>query len=166
MGIFNPIMPIEPKLKIKSMLKKFINKILGKSTDTMSFMESMNLVDLPVVTFFQGNNRFNFLLDTGSSSCVINKSVLSKLDYKVKSEDSTTLMGMDGIKHDVGTCEISLFYKEKEYTFDYLIQDMSIPFGSIKQASGVVVHGILGSKFFNKFKYVLDFKELIAYSKQ
>lgn len=166
MGIFKPVMPIEPKLKIKSMLKKFINKILGKSTDTMSFMESMNLVDLPVVTFFQENNRFNFLLDTGSTSCVINKSVLSKLDYKVKSRGSSTLMGMDGIKHDVDTCEISLFYKEKEYTFDYLIQDMSAPFDNIKQTSGVVVHGILGSKFFNKFKYVLDFKELIAYSKQ
>lgn len=160
-------MPIELKInKIKSMFKKIINKILGKSTDTMSFMESMNLVDLPIVTFFQGNNRFNFLLDTGSSSSIINKSVLPMLKYSISDKKSSTLMGMDGIKHNVNTCEITLFYKEKEYTSDYLIQDMDSPFGSIKQASGVTVHGILGSKFFNKFKYILDFNELIAYSKQ
>lgn len=148
------------------MFKKIINKILGKSTETMSFMESMNLVDLPIVTFFQGNNRFNFLLDTGSNSCVVDKRVLSKLKYKLIKENSSTLMGMDGIRHDVDTCEITLFYKDKEYTYDYIIQDMAGPFEDIKQASGVIIHGILGSKFFNKFKYVLDFKELIAYSKQ
>lgn len=148
------------------MFKKIINKILGKSTDTMSFMESMNLVDLPIVTFFQGSNRFNFLLDTGSNSCVIDKRVLSKLKYKLMKENSSTLMGMDGIRHDVDTCEITLFYKDKEYTYDYIIQDMTGPFEDIKQASGVIIHGVLGSKFFNKFKYVLDFKELIAYSKQ
>ncbi len=148
------------------MFKKIINKILGKPKDVMSFMESMNLVDLPIVTFFQGNNRFNFLLDTGSSGSIIDKHVLSKMNYKIIKENTSTLMGMDGIKHDVNTCEITVFYKDREYTSDYLIQDMSSPFESIKQASGVTVHGIIGSKFFNKFKYILDFNELIAYSKQ
>lgn len=148
------------------MFKKIINKILGKPKDTMSFMESMNLVDLPVVTFFQGNNKFNFLLDTGSSNSIINKAILPNLNYKVTKENASTLMGMDGIKHDVDTCEITVFYKEREYTSEYLIQDMTSPFESIKQASGVTVHGIIGSKFFNKFKYILDFNELIAYSKE
>lgn len=148
------------------MFKKIINKILGKPKDTMSFMESMNLVDLPVVTFFQGNNKFNFLLDTGSSNSIINKAILPNLNYKVTKENASTLMGMDGIKHDVDTCEITVFYKEREYTSEYLIQDMTSPFETIKQASGVTVHGIIGSKFFNKFKYILDFNELIAYSKE
>lgn len=148
------------------MFKKIINKILGKPKDTMSFMESMNLVDLPVVTFFQDNNKFNFLLDTGSSNSIINKSILPNLNYKVIKENASTLMGMDGIKHDVDTCEITVFYKEREYTSEYLIQDMTNPFESIKQASGVTIHGILGSKFFNRFKYILDFNELIAYSKE
>ena len=73
---------------------------------------------------------------------------------------------MDGISHNVNMCEISLFYKEKEFTYNYLIQDMDDAFNSIKKSSGVTIHGVLGSKFFNKFKYVLDFNELIAYSKQ
>lgn len=148
------------------MFKKIINKILGKPKDTMSFMESMNLVDLPVVTFFQGNNKFNFLLDTGSSNSIINKAILPNLNHKVTKENASTLMGMDGIKHDVDTCEITVFYKEREYTSEYLIQDMTSPFETIKQTSGVTVHGIIGSKFFNKFKYILDFNELIAYSKE
>ena len=46
------------------------------------------------------------------------------------------------------------------------MQDMTAAFGSIKKETGVTIHGILGAKFFNEFKYVLDFKELIAYSKE
>jgi hypothetical protein len=42
---------------------------------------------------------------------------------------------------------------------------MKEAFGHMKQDTGVTLHGIIGSKFFNKFKYVLDFDELIAYSK-
>ena len=43
---------------------------------------------------------------------------------------------------------------------------MSDAFGHIKKDTGVTVHGIIGSLFFNEFKYVLDFDELIAYSKK
>ena len=57
-------------------------------------------------------------------------------------------------------------YKDKDYEYPYVMQDMKAAFGSIKKETGVTIHGILGAKFFNEFKYVLDFKELIAYSKE
>ena len=38
----------------------------------MSFKEAMDLVELPVVTFYNGDKKLNFLLDTGSNMCVIN----------------------------------------------------------------------------------------------
>ena len=42
----------------------------------MSFKESMNLTELPIVTFYNGTNKLNFLLDTGSNLCVINSNSL------------------------------------------------------------------------------------------
>ena len=149
------------------MFRKIINKLLGKPKDSMSFMESMNLVNLPVVTFFQGDKRFNFLLDTGSNSSVIDNSVLKNIKHTITNNpDLSNIMGMDGILHQTQSCEITLYYKDREYTYGYIVQDMKEAFTSIKQSSGVTLHGIIGSSFFNKFKYVLDFDELIAYSKK
>lgn len=148
------------------MFRKIINKLLGKPKDSMSFMESMNLVNLPIVTFFQGDKRFNFLLDTGSNRSVIDKGVLKNIKHTITNNpELSNIMGMDGILHQTQSCEITLYYKDREYTYEYIVQDMKEAFASIKQSSGVTLHGIIGSSFFNKFKYVLDFDELIAYSK-
>ena len=35
----------------------------------------------------------------------------------------------------------------------------------VKAESGVNMVGIIGNEFFRKYKYVLDFDELVAYSK-
>ena len=146
------------------MLKKIIKKLIGKPKDAMSFKAGFDLTNLPIVTFYQGNNRFNFLLDTGSNKCVINKAILDQIKHE-KVESNETLMGMEGSKVNVDKCMITLYFNGGEYTFEYLINDLSQAFDNIKMETGVRLHGIIGSEFFNKFKYVLDFAELIAYSK-
>ena len=42
---------------------------------------------------------------------------------------------------------------------------MKEAFGNIKKETGVTIHGILGSDFFTRYKYVLDFDKLIFYKK-
>nr|DAW35351.1 MAG TPA: hypothetical protein [Caudoviricetes sp.] len=148
------------------MFKKLINKIFGEPNDTMSFMESMNLIGLPVVTFFQGDKRFNFLLDTGSNRSIIDANILPQLKHGDIIKTNNSLTGLGGTYEGLRMCSISFYYKDKEYPYDeYLIQDMKAVFDSIKEESGVKLHGILGATFFNKFKYILDFNKLIAYSK-
>lgn len=146
------------------MLKKFLNKLFGKP-DVMSFKAGFDLTDMPVITLYQGDKKFNFLLDTGSTDSIIDSNILKEIDYKVKNAVSN-LFGMEGQTKQVKSCEITLYFGNKGYTYDYLINDMSQAFGQIKDSTGVNLHGIIGSKFFNKFKYVLDFDELIAYSKR
>lgn len=145
------------------MIKKLINKILGKHNE-ISFKAGFDLTDLPVITLYQGDKKLNFLLDTGSTSSIIDSSVLKNIKHKSK-DSAASLMGMEGNEVEVQTCEITLYFNDQGYTYDYLINDMSKAFSSIKEATGVNLHGILGSSFFNRFKYVLDFYKLIAYSK-
>ena len=145
------------------MIKKLINKILGKHNE-ISFKAGFDLTDMPVITLYQGDKKFNFLLDTGSTDSIIDSNILKEINYKVKNTVSN-LFGMEGQTKQVRSCEITLYFGNKGYTYDYLINDMSQAFGQIKDSTGVNLHGIIGSKFFNKFKYVLDFDELIAYSK-
>lgn len=147
------------------MIKEFINKILGKHNNVMSFKAGFDLTDMPIVTLYQGDKKFNFLLDTGSTDSIIDSNILKDIDHKTKNL-AASLFGMEGNKVEVQMCEITLYFNDQGYTYDYLINDMSQAFENIKEATGVNLHGIIGSKFFNKFKYVLDFAELIAYSKK
>lgn len=150
------------------MLKKLISKITGKPAnqkDTMSFKDSFYLTGQPIVIFNQGDKTFNFLLDSGATDCIINKAALKTIKHTPLNQQ-TILTGMDGIDHEVSGCMITLEFNHKNYTFPYLIQDLGTILKTIKETTGVTIHGFLGSKFFNTFKYVLDFDELIAYSKR
>ena len=147
------------------MIKKIIRKFLNIHPHAMSFQNSMDLAELPVVTFRQGDKKINFLLDTGSNNCIIDSNILKNIDNKMLDVE-TNILGLEGNAQKTGVCTIKMSYKDKEYEYPYVIQDMSAAFDSIKKETGVTVNGMLGSKFFNEFKYVLDFDELIAYSKE
>ncbi len=131
---------------------------------SMSFRESMDLTELPVVTFYSSGTKLNFLLDTGSNNSIINKSILESVQYSKLDYEMTTF-GMEGNKIVNNVYSIPIEYKGQKYDGEFTAIDMSDAFGHIKKESGVTIHGVLGSLFFKKYQYVLDFDKLIAYSK-
>lgn len=145
------------------MIKKLFNKLFGK-IEKISFQQAFDLTEMPIITLYQGEKKFNFLLDTGSNNSIIDSNILDQIERKIINERSS-LFGMEGNVKEVSMCKIVLSYKDKEYEYKYLIQDMKAPFDNIKNSTGVTLHGIIGSNFFNEYKYVLDFSELVAYSK-
>lgn len=146
------------------MLKKIFNKLMGASAEAISFKQAVELTGLPIITLYQGEKRFNFILDTGSTDNIIDQNILKELDYEVQ-KSKHNLYGLEGNEQTVNTCSITLSYKDKDFPFIYLINDLKKPFEVMKKENGVTLHGMLGSKFFNAYKYILDFNELIAYSK-
>ncbi len=143
-------------------IKKLFNT---NPKEAISFKQGFDLTELPCITLYQGDKKFNFLLDTGSNDSIIDSNILGNIEHTV-SDRKTSLFGLEGTKRVVESCKIKLEYKSKSYEFDYLISNMKEAFSHIKAESGVTLHGIIGSRFFNKYKYVLDFDELIAYSKE
>lgn len=135
-----------------------------KTNTVMSFKESLDLVDLPIVTFYQGDKKFNFLLDTGASQSVINKGALKLFDYK-KIDEVNEAYGIDGNTIEVTNVKIELSYKGHSYEDIFIIYNMQDSIDNVKKESGVNFVGILGNSFFTKYNYILDFKELIAYQK-
>lgn len=131
--------------------------------DKISFRETMNLAGLPIVTFRQGENKFNFILDTGAFSSIIDSRVLDKLQY-TELEGKSVGYGIDGKEHIMHKVGIILTYKDKNYSDAFRVLDMSASFNSLKRDYGVTVHGLLSSSFFERYKYVLNYNELIAYS--
>lgn len=141
-----------------------INDIRKRNSSKISFKEAMDLVELPVVTFYNGDTKLNFLLDTGSNVSYINSSIIPLLVYEKTDKEMNTI-GIEGNKVSNKFCKMAVTYKNQVFEEEFSIADLDEAFGVVKQESGVQIHGILGSKFFERYKYVLDFKELMAYIK-
>lgn len=141
-----------------------INDIRKRNNSKISFKEAMDLVELPVVTFYNGDTKLNFLLDTGSNVSYINSSIIPLLVHEKTDKEMDTI-GIEGNKVSNQFCKMPVTYKNQVFEEEFSIADLDEAFNVIKQESGVQIHGILGSKFFERYKYVIDFKELIAYIK-
>lgn len=135
---------------------------IKKKNSEISFREAMDLVELPVITFYNGDRKINFLLDTGSNISYLNKSVVSSLVVESTGEESN-IIGIEGNKVNCEICKMIIRRKNQEFEEEFSIADLNKAFRIVREESGVQIHGILGSRFFEKYKYVLDFKDYIAY---
>lgn len=135
---------------------------IKKKNSEISFREAMDLVELPVITFYNGDRKINFLLDTGSNISYLNKSIVSSLVVESTGKESN-IIGIEGNKVNCKTCKMIIRRKNQEFEEEFSIADLDKAFRIVREESGVQIHGILGSRFFEKYKYVLDFKDYIAY---
>ena len=133
----------------------------------MSFKEALDLTELPVVTFYNGGKKVNFLLDTGSNASYFNIRDVERLEkYERVNKVSTGIVtGSSVVEETHGYIRIPLEYKGSTYSDDFVLYDISDSFDNIKKESGVSIHGILGNQFFTKYRYILDFDKMIAYMK-
>lgn len=139
--------------------------------DRISFKESLDLSDLPIITFFCGDKKLNFLLDTGSTHTHISSETRDSLSDEDVTEtnygDDIETIGFNGDKEVQKSILISLKYKDTEYpTKVYVNSGLSMAFKEIKDKNGIQLHGVLGNDFFNVYDYIIDFKDFIVYSKK
>lgn len=142
-----------------------INKLEEKVSNTMSFREALALAELPVVTFYQGDKKLNLLLDTGANISIIDKKVASTINTR-ETPRISKITGIGGSVKDVAIVDIILQYKNNTFKDGFQVTDMSSTFSAVKNATGVTIHGIIGNRFMQKYKYILDFDKMIAYSKK
>jgi hypothetical protein len=143
-----------------------IDLFMKSRENSLSFYESMSLTSLPIIILKISGQDFNFLLDTGSNSGYIDKALI---DTKVvtdftDTEHTTESTGIEGKTLNLPIINITLSTQNgPTMNGDFVVRDMSDAFNVVKQNSGVTIHGILGSNFFQKYKYIINFNELIAY---
>lgn len=142
-----------------------INKVEDSKKDFMSFRETLALTELPIVTFFQGEHKLNFVLDTGANNSVLDMNAAMPLEVE-PTDKVSEYVGVGGKKQMAPMMNINLTYKDKQYTDCFQVMDMSHVFSKIKETTGATVHGMIGNAFMQKYKYVLDFKEMIAYARK
>lgn len=131
-----------------------------RKEQVMEFKTSMDLTGLPIITFYQGKEKYNFLLDTGSNVSYINESA----NFEVtKTGVKDVFMGAEGRDIDCEKVIIKLYKNALDYECEVSSANLDAAFNELKNIYGVTISGILGNDFFTKYKYCLDFKELVAY---
>jgi hypothetical protein len=138
---------------------------INKEKAKISIKESMDLAQVPVVTFLEGDTKLNFLLDSGGSHSHISKSAAKMLIGTPIDTDYTytTSIGSDSTSKMI---ESILKYKNEEFKVNLFVNEgLDTSFEEVKKECGVQLHGILGADFLKEHKYVLDFAELVAYHK-
>lgn len=144
----------------------FFEDIKKSNRKKISFKEAIDLTELPVVTFISKGRKLNFLLDTGANNSILNESVANKMELKCEEFDGVETNTAGGnINLNKVTNLIIKFDDNREYDECFLISNMDDAFNNIKAETGVMIHGILGSNFFTRNKYIIDFDSLALYVK-
>lgn len=135
-----------------------------RKKEKISFQETLYLTDLPIVTFYNNGQKLNFILDTGANQSILNERELGFCTY-TKLDEKRKLTGIDGIERKVESLiSMKLTRGIKEFTETFQVSNLSAAVDAMKEVHGVTVHGIIGNTFFTKYKYILDFDELAAYT--
>ena len=142
-----------------------MNKKNNISLFTVSFKQGFIPPRIPIATFYQDGKKLNFLLDSGSDKNVLDSRILKEVKYENVEGGNVNLTGVGGVTQ-VNTCKVAFSCDEKEYTEEFLVTDLSEAFGLIEQEHCITLHGIIGSTFMRKNNIVMDFQNLVAYTKE
>ena len=144
----------------------FFEDIKRSNRKKISFKEALDLTELPVVTFISKGRKLNFLLDTGANNSILNSSVAESMKLQIEEFEGIETNTAGGNINLNSVVNLDIKYDDKRiYNEYFLLSNMDEAFNSFKAETGVMIHGILGSNFFTKNKYIIDFDSLALYVK-
>lgn len=141
-------------------------KVIKLKGNKLEFKTDYHNHKLPIVKLTFNGKKYNFLLDTGADINILNKSVLDRID-----EDKTiNILNNHGVTTASGVeksekADISFKYNNKVFIETFTIMNVDAAFQNILHDNGIQLHGVLGSKFFHKHKWSVDFDNMVVWTK-
>lgn len=127
-----------------------------------SFKEGMDKIGLPIISLNQNGNTYNFLLDTGAEFSVLNTTTIENIAY-TEIQATGEIYGVSGEK--TSTSYVAAGFSYKNTSFLEMFQVCNVAgLDFINEEYKIVIVGILGSSFLSKYKFLVDFKQLKAYT--
>lgn len=143
-------------LGLIALLALIINGIEDYKTHNISFNESLELTNMPIVSFKHGKRKINFLVDTGSDFSYIDESIVKHLKIKDRDNSGNNILTANGYMQTSGNITIDLSHDgnivEGEFTVGNIKDAMDSAF-----APRIIVRGILGSIFLKRYRYIIDY---------
>ena len=133
-------------------------RINSQNKYKICFKESYKRTDLPVVSLKINGKYEWFLVDSGASCNLIKQSYFDTLKNKPELIENKNgiYTGSDQIKSEY--CSFDLSYKKSRFNGEiFNIAQLNV-FDINKAKYGMDIVGIVGSPFFNKYKWAIDFE--------
>lgn len=133
--------------------------------ESISIKKNLN-GEMPIIELNNGDNTFNFLIDTGSNVCHIGHTSYKKLINCVTNNVINETLGIGGNATQEISC-IAPFtdIMGNNYTIEFLVSEgIEGTLGSLEAHTGAKIDGIIGTDFLQNYKYTIDFKTLEVYT--
>lgn len=132
-----------------------------------SFKETMDLLNVPIISFMCNDKKLHFLLDSGSSYSHVSPDVASSVHTRTFGMETVKTIGAGGNLVNSKFCQLNLCYKDSIFKANFIVTDQIVKqLESIKNDFNITIHGIIGGDFLSKYGYIIDFKDYVAYSKK
>lgn len=121
---------------------------------------------MPIIKVKIDKKEYKLMLDSGANINLLNASVYNALDSSnIEKKASRGITSAAG-ELDLGfVANIEFKHKQKKFVESFEILDMEGPFSAIEAKDGVRIDGILGSTFFQKHRWTIDFENLVVWTK-
>ena len=136
-----------------------------KKGTIMDFKSAVDLTGVPMITFTQGDKKYNFIVDTGSNVSYINQA--AGMEYTPIEGSKETFIGAGGNGNaECSLGMLKLTRGDREFNFRVRVADLSAALNDFQQTFGVHAHGLLGNDIMTDHQYCIDFKEFIIYERK
>ena len=142
------------------------NIFAKNNAQKISFERTLRLVGIPIITLENGGKEYNFILDTGATTSLINNSILDELVDKEIIDGEDIVSGLNpNVGYKASRCNIEFKIVNDKFKHQFSAFNLNDTFGDLAEETGIIVHGLLGSDFFRDKKYILDYNEHLLYHK-
>lgn len=152
---------------VKNQFKYYLGFMVEKNGQFESIKTSMLNHGFPLIKMTVYGKRYNFVLDTGATINVLDSKVLEDIpigvDIELKKGKGFIGAG-DTAKQSSQVCTLPLTYNKQLFTESFDITNLSEMFDYVEKKEGVRIHGILGSGFFKKHQWTIDFDKMVVWT--
>lgn len=140
-------------------------KLFKRKGDILEFSNNYKTHKLPFISLNFNGQKYNFLLDTGADVNVINESAFNVIS------NGTIQLIPNGLIITAGTdvmsqkANVPFKYINKKFEETFAIMNLDANFNFLHKKHGVLLHGILGSNFFEAHRWSIDFENMVLWTK-
>lgn len=121
---------------------------------------SLNKLGLPLIVTTSKPNLC-FLIDTGATHNIVFSYVYEEISqYFSALQDTSCLMGIEGIQQRTNQVEATISFDDKESKVTFSVMEANAAILKIQKESSIQIHGILGIPFLTQNKWILNFNNL------
>lgn len=129
----------------------------------LSFEEGFKRIKLPVVEIKSGDTILTFLVDSGSQASYIDKNIITHIDANCDPNTQGTVVGINKTTCQTTLCIVSLQAMGQMFSFPMQTFDFNEAIPSEEDLTGgIVLSGVLGSDFLQKYNGIIDYKHKIV----